>query len=92
MYYLAVYPHSCIDAWHGCTGAWAGGFVKMRERKQRGGELAPDDRSLGIRREDIEADIFELWIGISRLMARVNGSDRRTDAGHRGKRRPGRHR
>jgi hypothetical protein len=64
----------------------------MRERKQRGGGLAPDDRSLGIRREEIEADIFELWIGISRLMARVNGLDRRADAGHRGKRRPGRHR
>ncbi|MDI1342799.1 MAG: hypothetical protein PSV22_01690 [Pseudolabrys sp.] len=54
--------------------------------------MAPDERSLGIRPEEIEADVFELWIGISRLMARVNGSDRRSDAGHRGKRRPVRHR
>lgn len=64
----------------------------MRERKQRGGASVADDRSHGIRHEEIEADVFELWIGISRLMARVNGSDRRSDAGHRGKRRPDRHR
>ncbi|MCF8475607.1 MAG: hypothetical protein K9G60_01140 [Pseudolabrys sp.] len=25
----------------------------------------------GLRREEIEGDVFELWIGISRLMARV---------------------
>ena len=64
----------------------------MRERKQSGGGLAPEDRSLGVRPEEIEADVFELWIGISRLMARVNGSDRRSDGGLRGKRRPRQHR
>lgn len=55
----------------------------MREPKQRSGGLAPEDRSPGVRPEEIETDVFELWIGISRLMARVNGSD----AGYRGKRR-----
>ena len=92
MYCVALYPNGCIGRLARCMGAGARGFVKMREQKQRGGGLAPDDRSLGIRPEEIEADVFELWIGISRLMARVNGSDRRSDAGYRGKRLPRRHR
>jgi hypothetical protein len=61
----------------------------MRERKQRNGSAGPENCGLTVHRE-IQADVFELWIGISRLMARLSGPERRTDAGHRPKRRPDR--
>ncbi len=64
----------------------------MREPKQRGGESVVNHGGHGIRHEEIEADVFELWIGISRLMERVSGADRRTDAGDRGRKRPNRYR
>jgi hypothetical protein len=64
----------------------------MREPKRRGGESVADHSSHGIRREEIEADAFELWIGISRLMERVSGADRRTDARTRVKHLPERRR
>lgn len=64
----------------------------MREPKQRGGESVADHGSHGARQEEIEADVFELWIGISRLMARVSGSDRRSDGASRAKKRLDRHR
>lgn len=62
----------------------------MRERKRKSIRPAADDLIHGIRRQEIEADVFELWIGISRLMTRVNLPDRKSDAGARGKGRPGR--
>ncbi len=64
----------------------------MRKAKRRSGESVADHGGHGLRPEEIEADVFELWIGISRLMERVRGSDRRSDAAIRAKKRPGRHR
>ena len=64
----------------------------MRERKRRGDGSVADHCSHGIRHEEIEADVFELWIGISRLMARVSGPDRRSDARIRIKQPPDRDR
>jgi len=49
-------------------------------------------------RDEIATDVFELWVGISRLMARVHGSDRpelakRASGGRlAASRRPSRHR
>jgi hypothetical protein len=43
----------------------------MQARKQKAKDSLADIRC--IRREDIEDDVFELWLGISRLMARVHG-------------------
>jgi hypothetical protein len=43
----------------------------MRARKERlfrpGADRAGDQRL----RDDIEADVFELWVGVSRLMSRL---------------------
>jgi hypothetical protein len=64
----------------------------MRKAKGRGGESVADHGGHGLRPEEIEADVFELWIGISRLMERVRGSDRRSSARTRVKPLPERHR
>ena len=68
------------------------GVRKMRESRQRGGELVADHGRHGIRHDEIEADVFELWIGISRLMERVSGADRQLRARTRAKHLPERHR
>ena len=62
----------------------------MRESKRKSTRSVADDLIHGIQRQEIEADVFELWLGVSRLMARVTMPDRKLDAGIRGKGRPGR--
>jgi hypothetical protein len=49
----------------------------MGERKRKSTQPAADDLIVGLRRQEIEADAFELWLGISRLLARVTTPDRR---------------
>ncbi|MDO8879133.1 MAG: hypothetical protein Q8M24_19000 [Pseudolabrys sp.] len=62
----------------------------MRERKRKSIGPAADDLIHGIRRQEIEGDVFELWIVISRLMAKVVSPDRKPAAGGPGKRPRGR--
>ncbi|RDV04060.1 hypothetical protein [Undibacter mobilis] len=40
----------------------------MRTRKQRSSQAVASDRRL---HDEIEADVFEIWIGVSRLMSRL---------------------
>ncbi len=49
----------------------------MGERSRKTTKPARDDVIDDIRRQEIEADAFELWLGISRLLARVTTPDRR---------------
>jgi hypothetical protein len=49
--------------------------MRVRNRKKRGPRA--DEPIQGHLRKEIEGDVFELWIGISRLMARLNGPHRR---------------
>lgn len=46
----------------------------MRNRKKKLGKRSDDTPNDSLSLNDIQADTFELWIGISRLMARVHGS------------------
>lgn len=55
----------------------------MRKRNRNGRKPAADNPQGLLRqkllqdrflREEIEGDVFELWLGISRLMARVHGT------------------
>ena len=46
----------------------------MRQRKRKSKAPAAGNLIKGIWRDEIVADVFELWIGISRLMARMRGS------------------
>jgi hypothetical protein len=47
----------------------------MRAQKSKTGATVPDKLIKGWP-DEIAQDVFELWIGISRLMARMGGSDR----------------
>lgn len=46
----------------------------MRQQKRKSKSPAAGNLINGIWRDEIVADVFELWIGISRLMARMRGS------------------
>lgn len=46
----------------------------MRQRKRKNKAPAVGNLIKGVWRDEIVADVFELWIGISRLMARMRGS------------------
>lgn len=48
--------------------------VVMRKRKRKVRGPWRPERNHGICREEIGGDVFELWLGISRLMARIHGS------------------
>jgi hypothetical protein len=51
-----------------------GGFVEMRARKQKN-STADTDSFIQAWRDDIVVDVFELWVGVSRLTAKVGESD-----------------
>lgn len=51
------------------------GILGMREQKRKNRVSAAGDRIKGVRHDEIMGDVFELWIGIARLMARMRGSD-----------------
>ncbi|MFN3938929.1 MAG: hypothetical protein ACK4KW_15310, partial [Gemmobacter sp.] len=59
------------------------------------GSVVEDAQLRRVWRDEIGGDVFELWIGVSRLMARVHGTERpelaRRSSGGRS-RRPSRHR
>ena len=46
----------------------------MRARKQKN-STADTDNLIQTWRDDIVVDVFELWVGVSRLMAKVGGSE-----------------
>ncbi len=47
----------------------------MNEQKDKDGVPMAREQTQNALREEIAGDVLELWIGISRLMARVRGSD-----------------
>lgn len=49
----------------------------MRQRSRKSTKPVANDLVDSLRRQEIEADVFELWLGVSRLMARVTMPDRR---------------
>lgn len=60
-----------------------GGLREMREHRGKSNVSASDRLIQGILREEISGDVFELWIGISRLMARVCGPHWQAETGIR---------
>jgi hypothetical protein len=54
----------------------------MRTRNRRN-EAAVTDKLIKGWPDEIARDVLELWIGISRLMARISGSDRQRGSGGR---------
>jgi hypothetical protein len=52
----------------------------MQTQKRKVRRPNANDRASGILRNEIEGDVFELWIGISRLMARMHGPRQTFDA------------
>lgn len=93
MYIRPLYPQSCIwlvRPFAGQPGVQGIRGKNMRQRKRKCTRPAANELIQGICRQEIEADVFELWLGISRLMARVTAPDRKLEAGAGGKRRPDR--
>lgn len=70
----------------------------MPAQNSKSSGSAEDAQLRRVWRDEVAADVFELWVGISRLMARVHGTDRpeltkRSSRGRLSKsRRPSRHR
>jgi hypothetical protein len=60
-----------------------GGIATMRARKAR--SFQPGANSAGDRRlrKEIEADVFEIWVGVSRLMSRLCEPDAPFKTGRR---------
>jgi len=52
----------------------------MQAQKRKGRRPNTSDRANGRLRNEIEGDVFELWIGISRLMARMHSPGQASDA------------
>jgi hypothetical protein len=53
----------------------------MRQQKRKNTVPGTKDRIQGAWREEIAGDVFEIWVGISRLMARVGGLSQQTETG-----------
>jgi hypothetical protein len=58
----------------------------MRQHTRKGGAPGPEYLIDGILRDEIAADVFELWVGVSRLMARMRRPQRQIEIDIRARR------